>query len=57
MECCLIYYNHINKEMFHLHFVLFKKSDFVMMSLNVLTLVMTGLGALRESKIRGKFNL
>ena len=24
------YYNHFNKEMFHLHFVLFKKSEFVM---------------------------
>ena len=44
----VVYYNHINKEMFHLHFVLFKKSEFVMMSLIVL---------LRESKIRGKFNL
>ena len=38
----VVYYNHINKEMFHLHFVLFKKSEFVMMSLIVLTLVVTG---------------
>ena len=30
------------KEMYHLHFVLFKKSEFVMMSLIVLTLVLTG---------------
>ena len=29
----VVYYNHINKEMFHLHFVSFKKSEFVMMSL------------------------
>ena len=52
----VVYYNHINKGMFHLHFVLFKKSEFVM-SLIVLTLVVTDIGALRESKIRGKFNL
>ena len=38
----VVYYNHINKEMFRLHFVLFKKSEFVMMSLIVLTLVVTG---------------
>ena len=38
----VVYYNHINKEMFHLHLVLFKKSEFVMMSLIVLTLVVTG---------------
>ena len=37
----VVYYNH-NKEMFHLNFVLFKKSEFVMMSLIVLTLVVTG---------------
>ena len=30
------------KKMFHLHFVLFKNSEFVMMSLTVLTLVVTG---------------
>ena len=30
----VVYYNHINKEMFHLHFVLFMKSEFGMMSLN-----------------------
>ena len=29
----VVYYNQITKEMFHLHFVLFKKSEFVMMSL------------------------
>ena len=38
----IVDYNHINKEMFHLHCVLFKKSEFVMMSLTVLTLVVTG---------------
>ena len=30
------------QKMFHLHFVLFKKSEFVIMSLIVLTLVVTG---------------
>ena len=38
----VVYYNHINKQIFHLHFVLFKKSEFLMMSLTVLTLVVTG---------------
>ena len=38
----VVYYNHINKEMFHLYSVLFKKSEFVMMSLVVITLVVTG---------------
>ena len=38
----VVYYNHINKERFHLYFVLFKKSEFVMMSLIVITLVVTG---------------
>ena len=38
----VVYYNHNNKEMFHLHFVLFMKSEFVMMPLIVLTLVVTG---------------
>ena len=38
----VVYYNHLNKEMFYLHIVLFKKSEFMMMSLIVLTLVVTG---------------
>ena len=38
----VVYYNHINKEMFHLYSVLSKKSEFVMMSLIVITLVVTG---------------
>ena len=35
----VVYYNHINKKTFHFRFVLFKKSEFVMMSLIVLTFV------------------
>ena len=38
----VVYYNYIDKEMFHLHSVLFKKSEFAIMSLIVLTLVVFG---------------
>ena len=38
----VVYYNYIDKEMFHLHSVLFKKSEFAIMSLIVLTLAVFG---------------
>ena len=53
----VVYYNYIDKEMFHLHSVLFKKSEFAIMSLIGSPWLCLDIGALRESKIRGKFNL